>query len=52
VFYVLAFAEKKGRWEQLETPFGNVVRLVAGDIDHVVVETDRGTTYEVQCHKN
>jgi hypothetical protein len=39
-------------WAQLETPFGNVVRLVAGDIDHVVVETDRGTTYEVQCHKN
>jgi hypothetical protein len=52
VFYVLAFVEKKGSWEQLATPPGDVVRLVAGDIDHVVVETDSGATYEVQCRTN
>ena len=52
VVYVLAFVEKRGRWEQFATPPGNIVRLVAGDIDHVVVETDRGETYEVQCRTN
>jgi membrane-associated protease RseP (regulator of RpoE activity) len=52
VIYVLAFIEKKGHWEQFATPPGNVVRLVAGDIDHVVVKTDRGATYEVQCRTN
>lgn len=52
VIYVLAFVEKKGRWEQFATPPGDAVRLVGGDIDHVVVETDRGATYEVQCRTN
>jgi ABC-type anion transport system duplicated permease subunit len=52
VIYVLAFVEKKGRWEQFATPPGDIVRLVAGDIDHVVVETNRGATYAVQCRTN
>ena len=52
VIYVLAFVEKKGRWEQFATPPGDIVRLVAGDIDHVVVETDRGATYAIQCRTN
>jgi membrane-associated protease RseP (regulator of RpoE activity) len=52
LIYVLAFVERKGRWEQFATPPGNVVRLVAGDTDHVAVETDRGAIYEVQCRTN
>lgn len=52
VFFVLAFVERKGRWEQLATPPGDIVRLVAGDIDHIVVETDRGATYAIQCRTN
>jgi membrane-associated protease RseP (regulator of RpoE activity) len=52
VIYVLAFVEKKGRWEQFASPPGGIVRLVAGDIDHVVVETDRGATYSIQCRTN
>lgn len=52
ITYVLSFVEGKGHWEQFATPPGEVVNLLAGDIDYVVVETDRGETYEVQCRTN
>jgi hypothetical protein len=52
LIYLMAFIEKRGRWERLALPPGDVVSLVAGDEDRVVVETDSGATYEVYCRTN
>lgn len=52
VVYVVLFIEKRGRWEQLAAPPGEIVRLVTGDTDHVVVETASGSKYEIQCRTN
>jgi hypothetical protein len=52
VVYVVAFIEKRGRWDQLATPPDDIARLVAGDVDFVVVETADGAAYEVYCRTN
>ena len=48
--YVLTIIERRGAWEQLSTPPGEMVRLVAADPDYVVVETAEGAIYRVYCY--
>ena len=49
LFFVVISLEQRGRWEQFDTPPGEIVVLVAADEDQVVVETATGTLYEVYC---
>jgi hypothetical protein len=49
LFYVVIYLEQRGRWEQLDTPPGEIMKLVAADEDQVIVETAVGTLYEVYC---
>ena len=49
VAYGVLILEKRGRWEQLATPPGQVVGLLAGEEEFVLVETAGGSTYEIFC---
>ena len=47
---LVTFFERRGSWKRLDSPPGQVVRLLAADPDFVVVETASGDTYKVYCH--
>jgi len=49
LIYVITFLEERGRWEKLDTPPGDVIRLIAGDEGLVTVETANGDLYEIYC---
>ncbi len=46
---VVLLVEQRGMWRQLDTPPGEVTRLLTADEDVVYVETADGTVYRVMC---
>jgi hypothetical protein len=49
LFIVVLLVEQRGVWRQLDTPPGEVTRLLTADEDVVYVETADGTVYRVMC---
>ncbi len=46
---LISFMEAQGKWERLDSPPGKIIHLITADEDHVVVETEAGRIFEVQC---
>ena len=46
---IVTFFERKGRWEQLESPPGDIQRIVSAEEDYVIVETSDNSLYKVYC---
>jgi len=49
LFYVVTFIERRGSWEQLESPPGDILRIVAAEQYSAIVETGDNLLYEVYC---
>ncbi len=49
LFLIVILIQQSGTWQRYDTPPGELVRLLAADDYHVVVQTADGTAYEVFC---
>lgn len=49
IFYALSYLGARGKWQQLDSPPGEVLRLVTADELSVIVETAEGRTFEIEC---
>ena len=49
LFYIVTFVGRRGSWEQLESPPGDILRIVTVEQYFAIVETSDNLLYKVYC---